>query len=648
MINATSNKRVVITNVLPSVEAGQYPAKAIINHPIMISADIFCDGHDELNASVLVKHKQEKKWKEATLKLVGNDSWQLSFVPDKIGVYQFRVQAWVDHFETWRRGLLKRYHAKQDISLDLKIGAEIVKNDGAFVEKKYARTLQQWGERLQNAKGDHEAMEIATSEEMSAIFCKCYNKDTITLHPHTFEIEVDREKAMFSTWYELFPRSASMQPGKHGTFKDVVKLLPRIANMGFDVIYFPPIHPIGEQKRKGKNNTLEAQPGDPGSPWAIGNQAGGHKAIHPELGTLEDFHKLISESNKHNIEIALDLALQCAPDHPYVKQHPEWFKWRPDGTVQYAENPPKKYEDILPFHFETDAWKPLWEELKSIVEYWISHGVKIFRVDNPHTKPFPFWEWMIAEVRKKNPDVLFLAEAFTRPRIMEWLGKIGFTQSYTYFTWRNTKQDLQAYMSELTKTSMKYYFRPNFWPNTPDILHPELTEGKENMHIIRLLLAATLSSNYGLYGPVYEFGICDPAPEKDEYADNEKYETKHWDWAKYTRIKEIMALINRIRKENAALQTTENIEFAETDNDQVICYVKAATNGNTLIIAVNLDPFNTQSANVKLPGSFSGTHSASYKVHDLLSGDKWDWSNEWNYVSLNPYDLPAHVFLVEN
>jgi starch synthase (maltosyl-transferring) len=419
--------------------------------------------------------------------------------------------------------------------------------------------------------------------------------------------------------------------------------------MGFDTLYFPPIHPIGEEKRKGKNNSLTAGREDPGSPWAIGNRLGGHKAIHPELGTLKDFQDLIAEARKLDIEIAMDIAYQCAPDHPYVKEHPQWFKWRPDGTVQYAENPPKKYEDILPFNFETEDWKNLWQELRSVIEYWIDKGVTVFRIDNPHTKSFAFWEWMIGEVRAKFPEVIFLAEAFTRPRIMERLAKAGFNQSYTYFTWRNTKKELEEYMTELTKTDMRYYFRPNFWPNTPDILPPEITFGGEVAHIRRLILAATLSSNYGLYGPVYEFGFTQPMHGKEEYIDNEKYELKHWDWNQYTRIKELITRVNRIRKQNTALQDTYNIEFAETTNEQIICYTKRdKRTGNLLVIAVNLDDHNTQSAQVKLPMEKIGlSWSEPYTVRDLLSGDKCKWQGEWNYVQLNPYEMPAHILRVE-
>lgn len=641
-------KRVIITNIVPLVDGGAYPAKTAEGETITISADIFCDGHDEIVATISLKHKNDRQWKEYPLNFINNDHWEYVFQPAKTGIYQFRIQAWIDHFTTWKNGLQKKYEAGLDISVDLLIGAEMLRAASLSANAKDKKLLASWAKDLA-APGNEDAMvAIITGDKVSETVHRQIARDNVTISG-TYTIEVERKKAAFSTWYELFPRSAAERAGEHGTFKDVKKLLPHIADMGFDVVYFPPIHPIGHSKRKGKNNSLLAEPSDPGSPWAIGNKKGGHKAIHPQLGTLKDFKSLIAEAQKYDIEIALDIAYQCSPDHPYVKEHPQWFKWRPDGTVQFAENPPKKYEDILPINFETDDWQNLWKELKSIVDYWIAAGIKIFRVDNPHTKAFPFWEWMIAEVRKQHLDVIFLAEAFTRPRLMERLAKAGFNQSYTYFTWRNTKQELEEYMTELTKTDMRYYFRPNFWPNTPDILPPVLTEGGENAHIMRLILAATLSSNYGLYGPVYEYGINKPRPGKEEYIDNEKYEIRHWNWQQYTRIKEFIARINRIRKENTALQTTWNIEFARTTNDNIICFTKTdVQRNNVLIVAVNLDPHHTQSAIVDLPIKKLGIKEGiPYTVTDLLSGDEYEWQGATNYVELNPFDIPAHVLRVE-
>ncbi|QEC53086.1 alpha-1,4-glucan:maltose-1-phosphate maltosyltransferase [Anseongella ginsenosidimutans] len=647
MNTTQGRKRVIIANVSPRIEEGEYAAKAIINENVLVSADIFADGHDELAASILVRHAAERKWTEIPMKLIMNDRWEAVFKPGRTGRYQFRLQGWIDHFSTWQKNARKKLDAGLNIETELQAGVAMAGKAAEAASPADKRTLTEWAEKLSVAKTT-EGILSQLDRNMRGIMNRYRDKNLLSLYPETLEIDVERQKALFSTWYELFPRSAASEAGKHGTFQDVKKLLPRIARMGFDVLYLPPIHPIGEKKRKGRNNSLEAGPDDPGSPWAIGNRKGGHKAIHPQLGTLKDFRDLVREAGKQGIEIALDIAFQCAPDHPYVTQHPQWFKWRSDGTVQYAENPPKKYEDILPLDFESQDWQGLWEELKSVVEYWIDKGVNIFRVDNPHTKSLRFWEWIIRDVREKHPQVIFLAEAFTRPRVMERLAKAGFTQSYTYFTWRNTKYELEEYMRELTKTDRKFYFRPNFWPNTPDILPPFLSSGGENAHIIRLILAATLSASYGIYGPVYEFCIHTPYPTKEEYADNEKYEIRHWDWDRCTRLGELITRINRIRNTHPALQTTWNIEFAETSNDQIICYGKADPEaGDRLIIAVNLDPFHMQSAHVKIPIAALGIPAGrAYLVKDLISGNSYQWQDEWNYVQLNPQELPAHVFEV--
>jgi len=648
MINFPGRKRVVITNVAPQIDCGKYPAKGVIEDEFIISADVFTDGHDEVAASVLLKHRKDRAWKEYPMTFINNDHWVFPFYPEKTGLYQFQVQGWVDHYTTWRKGLLKKHEAGQDIQTELQIGAQLVEDAALRAPAKERNSIMQLAKALTAGNKVDDTVMAAMDDKLAQAMYRLRDKDLITVYPGIFEFEIETRRASFSTWYELFPRSAAQEPGKHGTFKDVKRLLPRVAAMGFDTLYFPPIHPIGEQKRKGKNNSLEAAAEDPGSPWAIGNRLGGHKAIHPQLGTLKDFQDLVKEARRHDIEIAMDIAYQCAPDHPYVKEHPQWFKWRPDGTVQYAENPPKKYEDILPFNFECEDWENLWNELKSVIEYWIDKGVIVFRIDNPHTKSFAFWEWMIGDVRKKYPQVIFLAEAFTRPRIMERLAKAGFNQSYTYFTWRNTAKEIEEYMTELTKTDMRYYFRPNFWPNTPDILPPEITYGGEVAHIRRLILAATLSSSYGLYGPVYEFGFTQPMPGKEEYTDNEKYELKHWDWEAYTRIKEMITRINRIRRENPALQNTYNIEFATCTNAQIVCYVKTdRKTGNQLIIAVNLDSWNTQGGHITLPVEKAGLPAGDYVVRDLLSGDKYNWNGAVNFVQLNPYEMPAHILRVE-
>jgi starch synthase (maltosyl-transferring) len=647
MIKSNGKQRVIITNVYPTVESGKYTAKAVVGDEILFSADVFGDGHDAISASFYLRDTAAERVIELPMKFLNNDHWEVSFTFSQTGHFEFWIAGWEDHFKNWKHGLLKKYEAGQDLQVELQIGILLLQKAAEALDSERAAILQ-WIDRIRNAATVDEAVSTAELDELGLLMYKYRPADIIT-RSEVYRLEIERKKAGFSSWYELFPRSAAAEPGKHGTFRDVINLLPRVAQMGFDVLYFPPIHPIGEINRKGRNNSLQTVQGDPGSPWAIGSRKGGHKAIHPELGTIRDFRKLIESAKSFNIEVAMDIAFQCAPDHPYVKEHPQWFNWRPDGTVQYAENPPKKYEDILPFNFENDDWENLWEELKSVIDFWIDNGVRIFRIDNPHTKAFRFWEWAIADIRSRHPEVLFLAEAFTRPRVMERLAKAGFNQSYTYFTWRNTKKELEKYMEELTKTEMRYYFRPNFWPNTPDILPPALIHGGENAHIMRLILAGTLSSNYGIYGPVYEFGLHEPHGAKEEYVDNEKYEIHHWDWNKYTRIKEIIIRLNRIRKDNAALQSTWNIAPAETNNDQIIAYTKADLKaGNRLIVAVNLDVHNTQVASIKIPLKELGIgYDDRFRVRDLLSGNLYYWQGEWQYVELNPYHMPAHIFRIE-
>lgn len=649
--NKAGKKRVIIEHVSPAVEGGQFHAKRVVGEKVEVHADIFGDSHDVVKAVLLYKYAADEQMTEIPMEFQLNDHWTASFIPEKEGFYEYTVLGYIDHFITWRDGLKKKFEAKQNVSVELLIGADMMDATAGRAEGKDAEQLRKWAQQLRENHENNmaESVRLALEEEVSQVMYYNYDRSNASTYPILLKVEVERKKALFSTWYELFPRSTSQEPGRHGTFQDTIRLLPDIADMGFDVLYLPPIHPIGRKFRKGLNNSLNANPEDPGSPWAIGAEEGGHKAIHPELGTLKDFQDLVWIAGEHGIEVALDIAFQCSPDHPYVKEHPQWFKWRPDGTVQYAENPPKKYQDILPINFENEDWENLWQELKSVVEYWIEQGVRIFRVDNPHTKSFGFWEWMIREVRSKQPDVIFLAEAFTRPRIMERLAKIGFNQSYTYFTWRNSPYELREYMYELTQTPMRDYFRPNFWPNTPDILPPVLVHGGEPAFLMRLILAATLSSNYGLYGPVYEFGVNTPFPGKEEYVDSEKYEVKHWDWRQETRIKEVITRINHIRKDNPALHSTWNVSFADVENQNMIVYGKNdETTGNKIIVAVNMDPYNTQSSWVRIPLQELGIDAyRPYSVHDLISGSRYTWYGEWNFVELNPYQMPAHVFKVE-
>ncbi|MBB6611732.1 alpha-1,4-glucan--maltose-1-phosphate maltosyltransferase [Pontibacter sp. Tf4] len=641
--------RVIIENVKPELNCGQYPVKRVVGEELTVTADIFGDGHDEVKAVLLYRHNRSKKWNEVPMKFLGNDHWQATFVPDAMGMFEYTLQGWIDHFYTWQKGLRKKFEANQDISVELQIGAQLMEEAAATAKAGQQKRLHKWAQQLRGNISAADGVELATSHDVTDQMNACCERKNVTTYSKILRVDVERQKALFSTWYEFFPRSAAQEANRHGTFQDCVRLLPRIAEMGFDTIYLPPIHPIGRAFRKGKNNSTTSEPGEPGSPWAIGAEEGGHKSILPELGTLDDFRHFVHEARNHGIEVALDFAIQCSPDHPYVKEHPQWFKWRPDGTVQYAENPPKKYQDVLPVNFETEDWQNLWQELKSIVLHWIDQGVYIFRVDNPHTKTFGFWEWMIREVRVKHPQVIFLAEAFTRPRVMERLGKIGFTQSYTYFTWRNNPQEIREYLTELTKTDMREYYRPNFWPNTPDILPEVLQHGGEPAHIMRVVLAATLSSNYGLYGPVYEFSMGTPYPGKEEYIDSEKYEVKHWDWGKKTKVSEVITLINKIRKVNPALQTTWNITFADTDNPQILCFAKwDSAKRNKIIVVANMDPYNTQSGWVQVPiRELQLPEGEQYMVHDLLTEHKYTWQNEWNYVELRPHEMPVHVFRIE-
>jgi starch synthase (maltosyl-transferring) len=639
----SGKKRVLIENVQPQVDGGLYPAKRTVGERVDVTAAIFGDGHDHIRGEVLFKKQGSKQWSSVELAPAYNDEWQASFyVPEK-GNYVFTVQAWIDHFETWYDGFKKKALAKVDVTVELAEGVLLLKRLGETNSSLIATA------RKLEDKNQANAIAFVLSDEFAKLVHENPLRDNETKYEQEFIVQVEHRKANFSAWYEFFPRSSSLESGKAGNFNDCIKLLPRIAAMGFDVLYFPPIHPIGKINRKGKNNNVKSQPGEPGSPWAIGSDEGGHKAILPALGTLEDFKKLVSDARKLGIDIAMDIAFQCAPDHPYVKDHPDWFKQRPDGSIQYAENPPKKYQDIYPFNFESDDWKNLWEELKSVFIYWIEQGVTIFRIDNPHTKPIPFWQWVIAEVQKVHPDIIFLSEAFTRPKIMASLGKVGFTQSYTYFTWRVSKQEITEYMNELVFGQSRNYFRPNFWPNTPDILPYHLQNQGENIFILRYALAATLSSNYGVYGPPYEFGENNPIEGKEEYYNSEKFEIKHYDWKRTNRLTDIMSLLNKVRKENTALQSTWNLQFCPIENSQIIAYLKATDDlSNIILVVVNLDPNNTQHGYVQLPkAKLKLSDKINVKLHDLITDEQFTWTQEWNYVHLNPHKMPFHLFKVE-
>ncbi|WP_353087139.1 alpha-1,4-glucan--maltose-1-phosphate maltosyltransferase [Flavobacterium sp.] len=640
-------RRVILENIAPQVDNGTFPIKRIVGQSVQVTADVLADGHDVLEAAIQYKFEKDKKWTEVRMHALPNDVFSGQFTVEKQGKYVYFVEAWVDYALNWQYGITKKINDHQHVKSELLEGVEYLQPLLTLVsasEKKFLSELTTW---FSDEKYYNESIKAAVSEELKAVLKK-YPTKLLANQSQEYSIYVDRKKALFSTWYEFFPRSASSIPGQHGTFKDCEALLPRVAKMGFDTLYFPPVHPIGEVNRKGKNNATDAAPGDVGSPWGIGSHHGGHIALHPDLGPLEDFKSLVSTAQSLGIEVAMDFALQAAPDHPWVKEHPQWFKWRPDGTVQYAENPPKKYQDILPIYFETPDWKNLWSELLRCALYWVEEcGIRVYRVDNPHTKPFYFWGWLIAEVKKKHPNVLFLSEAFTRPKIMHELAKQGFTQSYTYFTWRNSKSELQAYITELTQTNQKEFFRPNFWPNTPDINPFALQGANESMHLQKYFLAATLSSSVGIYGPVFEFMVSDAVPGKEEYYDSEKYQIRHWNWLQENKISLLITKINSLRHENAALQQTNNIEFCDTDNDQIIAYYKyddAKT--NEILMIASLDAYYTKQAWVRLPLVALGIGEGHpITVVDLITGNSYHWDKEWNFVELHPA-LPFHLFII--
>jgi len=638
-------QRVIVARVSPEVDCGRFAIKRVVGETVTVEADIFADGHDQVACQIL--YKQEGHGLQASpMKPLGNDRWRGEFTVTKLGGYCYTVEGWIDRFETWRRDLEKRISAGQDISVDLLIGADLIERAAARATHEDARVLLDCAQQLRKNAGTGSGAAIALDLELLKLIRHYPERDFATRYEKQLPVVVEREKARFSTWYELFPRSCSTEPGRHGTFRDCEEWLPYVASMGFDVIYLPPIHPIGKAFRKGKNNSVSAQPGDVGSPWAIGSAEGGHKSIHPELGTLEDFRRFLSTAADHGLEVALDIALQCSPDHPYVQQYPEWFSTRPDGTIQYAENPPKKYQDIYPFHFETPQWRELWQELKSVFLFWIEQGVRIFRVDNPHTKSFPFWGWVIGEIKTHHPDVIFLSEAFTRPNVMYRLAKHGFSQSYTYFTWRNTKQELADYFNDLAQSQVCEYFRPNLWPNTPDILPEFLQVGGRPSFMVRLILAATLGASYGIYGPAFE--LCENAPlapGKEEYLNSEKYELKRRDLNSNHSLKNLISRLNRIRKENLALQSNRNLRFHETDNPAIFCYSKASDDlSSVIIVVVNLDCFHVQAGWLGIDLSSIGLDARhSFQVHDLLSEGRFLWQGSRNYVELVPESLPAHI-----
>jgi starch synthase (maltosyl-transferring) len=639
--------RVVIENVRPQIDCGRFAIKRVIGETVVVEADVFADGHDQVGCHIVFRRDGDTSAYSAPMKPLGNDLWRGEFSVTSIGRYQYTVEGWIDRFRTWRSDLVKRIEAGQDVDVDVLVGVQLLEEAASRAAGDDAELIRQSIRRLRDEKEREIRNALALDTTLLDTVQRYPEAGLVTRCEKELSVVVDRKKANFSTWYELFPRSTATEPGRHGTLRDCESMLPYIASMNFDVVYLPPIHPIGHTFRKGKNNSISAQPDDVGSPWAIGSEDGGHISVHPRLGSVEDFKHFLSAAGEHGLDVALDIAFHCTPDHPYVKQHREWFRTRPDGTIQYAENPPKKYQDIFPLDFESPDWRALWAELKEVVLFWAKQGIRIFRVDNPHTKPFAFWEWLIGEVKTQYPETIFLAEAFTRPHAMYRLAKLGFSQSYTYFTWRNTKEELTDYFNELTHTEVGEYFRPNLWPNTPDILPEYLQVGGRPAFMVRLILAATLGASYGIYGPAFE--LCENAPYQpgsEEYLNSEKYEIKHRDLNSSWSLKEFVARINRIRRENPALQGNRNLRFHATDNPSLLCYSKVAEDfSNIIVVVVNLDPFHTQSGWIDLDAlGLDANHS--FQAHDLLGEGRYLWQGSHNFVQLTPESLPAHILQI--
>jgi starch synthase (maltosyl-transferring) len=639
---------VVIENLQPLIDGGRYPIKRAIGEDVVVEADVFKDGHDVVAASLKWRMAGENQWHETAMTHIDNDRWRGAFTFYENGIYEYTVEAWTDTFRGWQREFTAKFEAGiSSLKSEALEGAALLEAAAQRAhEPSDVARLREFSQDLRTGANE-QINAIAQSAELEVLMATYPDRSTATQYAPPPRAIVDRRAARTAAWYEFFPRSAEGRADRGSTLRESLPRIDYARNMGFDVIYFPPIHPIGHTNRKGPNNSITSRPGDPGVPYAIGSEAGGHKAIDPALGTLEDFDWLVGEVRSRGMEIALDFAINCSPDHPYVKEHPEWFYKRPDGTIKFAENPPKKYEDIYPLNFRCENWRELWAEMKSIILFWADHGVRIFRVDNPHTKPLPFWEYLISGVRQQYPDVLFLAEAFTRPKMMKALAKAGFTQSYTYFTWRNSKNELIDYFTELTQTAMREYFRGNLWPNTPDILPFGLQDGGRGAFMIRVTLAATLSSLYGIYSG---FELCENAalPGREEYLDSEKYQLKERDWDAPGNIKDWITRLNQIRKQNRALQFYDNLHFHQADNDAIIFYSKGTAAGdNIILVVINLDPHRKQHSYVDVPIELFGlVEGDPYQVHDLLSDARYVWYGRRNYVELDPQIQPAHIFRV--
>src|ERR1700722_4514110 len=638
---------IMIEEVTPSVDGGRYPAKRIAGEPCIVEADIFRDGHQVLRAAVKWRRKRDEVFDEAPMAALDNDRWRGEFIPTDNARYVFTIEAWTDLFASWLGDFTKKVKAARPVASDILEGIALVEKMLSSARGADRELIERTLGRLRKANDGATALAVIGEAEISAVAERVGERFGLTRFEPILELIVDREKARYGTWYEMFVRSQGREPGKPGTFHDAERRLPELRDLGFDVVYLAPIHPIGHTNRKGPGNVVNDGSNFPGSPWAIGSEAGGHTAIDPSLGTIVDFDRFNAAANRLGMGVPPAFAIQCSPDHPWVREHPQWFHHRPDGSIKYAENPPKEYQDIYPIDFDTSDQRGLLEELMRVVRFWRDHGVKIFRVDNPHTKPVQFWNWLINEVQTIHPEVIFLAEAFTRPKMMKALAKAGFTQSYTYFTWRNSKVELTEYLTELTQTPTREYFRPNFFTNTPDILPPVLQTGGRTAFKMRLVLAATLSPSYGIYSG-YELCENQAVPGTEEYLNSEKYEIKVRDWNQPGNIKEFIGRVNSTRRENRALQQFLNLRFLTTDNDQILFFSKATQdNKNVILVAVNLDPLNPHYCTAFVPPEVVGVAPGrSYRVTDLLTGAKYVWSSS-NYVRLDPAVEPAHILRVE-
>jgi len=643
-------RRVVVEGVHPEIDAGRFPVKRTVGEDVVVGADIFTDGHDKLAAALLHRRAGETPWREVPMVALPNDRWQAAFRVDELGAYEYTVEGWVDRFESWREEISKKVGVGQDVTSELLEGAALLRDAASRADAADGAALREMAAILGDETIEQElrvssALAVSVQEAMS----RHADRSRATRYDRVLQVTVERPVARFGAWYEMFPRSAGTDPGRSATLAEAAQRLPYVASLGFDVLYLPPIHPIGHSFRKGRNNSLEAAPGDVGSPWAIGSEAGGHDAVEPGLGTIEDFVRFREAAERQGLEIALDLAYQASPDHPYVREHPAWFRHRPDGTIKYAENPPKKYQDIYPINFESADWEALWHELKRVIEFWIAHGVKIFRVDNPHTKPFLFWQWALADLKRRHPETIFLSEAFTRPKVMRHLAKGGFSQSYTYFTWRNTKEELVEYFTELTRTDVREYLRPNLFANTPDILHEYLQDGGRPAFQVRLILAATLGASYGIYSG-FELAENVPVrPGSEEYLDSEKYQVKIREFNQPHSLAELIRHVNALRRAHPALQRDRGLRFHQTDNPHIISYSKRSVEGDDLVlVVVNLDPHNMQHGFVQLPLVEWGlSPDAAVEVIDLISDEHYYWRAEWNYVRLDPEARVAHILHVQ-